>query len=300
MKKYEVLVLSIIFSVVLIMACGGSKKAPGDLRAANYFPQKIEPFDIERKSEIRTFVGDSLYEYINGGAEIYHLYDFIEVATADYRCKQTEIVVDIYRFDNADDAYGLYSMIRPNDPRIVQFGVEGFVSTLSLDFVKGSFLVRLVGYDESSKTELVIDNLAKRLNELIPGTTNPPAMFSLLPLENKIRATDKYYSGSFLGRKFMTCVYSQDYILEGDTLTLFLTADDSDNKFRQWSEIAVTDDKIRNALKGLSYDDENVFMIIDNYYGKIVAGLKSGRLLGVVNYNEKHKAFLTVWLNSLP
>lgn len=300
MKKYELLVLSIIISVALITACAGSKKAPGDLRAANYLPEKIDPFGIERTSKIRTFAGDSLYEYIDGGAEIYHLYDFIEVATADYRCNQTEIVVDIYRFDNADDAYGLYSMIRPDGPRIVQFGVEGFTSALSLDFVKGVFLVRLIGYDESSETELVIDNLAKRLNELVPGTTNPPAAFSLFPKENKISATDKYYSESFLGRKFLTCVYSQDYILEGDTLTLFSTADDSGDKFRQWSELAVTDDKIRNALKELPYDDENVFMIIDNYYGKIVAGLKSGRLLGIVNYNEKHKAFLTVWVNSLP
>lgn len=300
MKRYEVLlVVGIITLTILTAGCCGDRKKTENLSSANFLPKKISSLAMERSSKIRTFTGELLYEYIDGGAEIFHLYNFIEVATADYKYNETEIVVDIYRFDNAIDAYGLFTMLRPDNPEVVHFGVEGFASVLSLDFVKGSFLVRLIGYDESAEIALALRNLAKEFNELIPGTTRRPEIFSLFPLNNKIGASDKYYAESFLGQMFLTCVYSQDYLLGSDTLTLFLTGDGSGDKFLEWSMLAVKDTTSEKTLKGLLYDEGKVFIIIDSYHGKIIAGLKSGKLLGIVNYNEKHKAFLIEWLNSL-
>jgi hypothetical protein len=72
------------------------------------------------------FVGDSLWEYINGGAELYHTYEFVDVATAYYLQDSTEIVVDIYRFATPDDAYGMYTQLRPGGPGTMNYGIEGF------------------------------------------------------------------------------------------------------------------------------------------------------------------------------
>ena len=174
------------------------------------------------------------------------------------------------------------------------------MSGASLDFIKGCFLVRLVGYDESASTIQGIRSLAKELNDRIPGTTALPMMFSLFPPDNKIRFTDKYYAESYLGQKFLTNVYCQNYFINGDTLTLFISFDELNDKFRQWSKHAVIDNESKPALKDIPYDEREVIIIDDRYYGTIITGLKENKLLGIVNYNDKHKQFLTAWLDTLP
>ncbi len=135
MRKDNMVIAAIIMFSVLFHGCGGGKKSSPDLSCSNYLPDGIVEAGIERSSEVRTYEGESLFEYINGGAEIYHAYNFIEVATSTYGINGTEMVVDIYRFENPDNAYGLFASFRPDNPAFVQLGAEGFGSPASIDYV---------------------------------------------------------------------------------------------------------------------------------------------------------------------
>ncbi len=198
MKKDKNMIVATIVLSILFHACGGERRSPQGLSCSNFLPDKIARAGIERSSEIRTFKGESLFEYIDGGAEIYHSYGFIEVATANYSFGETEMVIDIYRFDNPDNAYGLFASFRPDNPVFVQLGAEGFSSPTSIDFVKGPFVVRVVGFEESAEAEQAIGVLASEINSILPGSDARPDKFSLFPQDDVIEATDRVYAESFL------------------------------------------------------------------------------------------------------
>ncbi|MCX6828076.1 MAG: hypothetical protein NT002_02165 [candidate division Zixibacteria bacterium] len=297
--RYARLMILITLPAVLFLLTCSKKDGIEDVDAGKLLPKSFEKLGMQRTGDIRTFADNALWEYIDGGAEMYHLYNFIEVATADYKIGTTEMVIDIYRFDDATDAYGLYGMLRTDKPTIVLLGVEGFTAPSSIIFVKGSYLVRLMTYEETEAANKTLADLAQELNNTVPGATVRPNPFKLFPPTNAMGTRDKYYARSFLGHKFLTRVYSQDYLIGSDTVSLFLSRDDVGDKYLQWSEYAVQLGKMATSPDSLSYDSARVFLINDSFNGNIIAGLKGGKLLGMLNYRESHKAFLADWLNSL-
>ena len=299
MRWYELPIVLILAMALLLSGCGGESESTEDSASTDFLPDKIDATGFERSSEVETYIGESLFEYINGGAEVYHQYGFVDVITAYYTQDQTEIVVDVYRFEDSDNAYGLFSSLRPLEPTVVDYGIEGFTSRTTVDFVKGKYLVRLVGYDDSPETSSALLSMAKEFDGLIPGKTTPPRIFALFPVDSRIESTMKIQAESFLGRKALTDVYTVDYSADGETVTLFLTNDATGEKYAQWSEQAAEHKTTAVTLQSFPYDDGKVFIAEDAYYGRIVAGIKGEKLCGIVDYDERRKDILISWLNSM-
>lgn len=246
-------------------------------------------------------MGDSLWEYINGGAELYHTYGFAAVLTADYKSADAELILDFYEFETDDGAYGLYTALRPDEPEIVSLGVEGFVTGSSLDFVKGNVLVRLVGFDTSEATRDAIRGLAGHMSSTLPGATGHPETFGLFPSGEVLAYSDKIVGEAFLGQSFLNMVYTRDYELGADTVTAFLLNDDNGTAIARWFESISENERSPAALAADLPFDENYYLLVDNsYYGNILAGLKNGKLVGVVNFSDRHHQFVSEWLASLP
>jgi hypothetical protein len=299
MRWYELPIALILIAALLISGCGGESDSTADLAAVGFLPEKIDATGFERSSDVETYVGESLFEYINGGAEVYHQYGFVDVVTAYYTHDQTEIVADIYRFGDSDNAYGLFSSLRPLEPTVVGFGIEGFTSGTTVDFVKGSYLVRLVGFDDSPEMSAALLSMAREFDGLVLGKTTPPQMFALFPADGRMESTLKIQAESFLGQKALTDVYTIDYSADGETVTLFLTNDATGEKYAQWSERAVKRKTTALTLRSFPYDESRVFMAEDSYYGQIIAGIKGEILCGIVGYDESRKDILISWLNSM-
>ncbi len=300
-KLHQLLIALILAAAVLttVINCGGEKKQEYAADAEKLLPESFADLDLERSPEIREFDEQALWEYINGGAEIYLVYNFTNVITADYTKNDIEIVADIYHFKTSDDAYGMYATLRPPDATTLLMGVEGFSAPASLHFVKGEHLVQLTGDPDVEGCDAAMINLAERLAKNITGTTDKPAMFSRFPEQNKVELTDKYYSESFLGQKFLTGVYSQDYRLDEDSVTIFIAKDEMGKKFLEWSEFV---DKLggkKTVPKDLSFNESYGLIYDDSFYGQIIGGLRSGHLIGIVGYKEELKGFLKDWLESI-
>nr|MBN2276639.1 hypothetical protein [candidate division Zixibacteria bacterium] len=290
----------IIFLILLFgcLRCGNKSSDTGsDL--VEYLPEDFGTINMHRITEVQTYVGRGLWEYIDGGAELYHLYNFIQVATAYYGRDGLEIGVDIYQFKTSDDAYGLYSMFRSPGVQAINLGVEGFLAPGAINFVRGEYFVRLTGNDESTASSLALTNLAEELNGSLPGTIQKPMLFASFPDSNRVLLTDKYYADSFLGRKFLSRVYTQDYLIAGDSLTLFITDDESGGKYMSWSEAADKAGRKNPAEKELFFDEGLSFVYDDSFYGGIIIGLKKGRLVGMVYYDGIYNNLLQYWLKSM-
>jgi hypothetical protein len=80
-----------IVLLAVIPSCGGSEDA-SQATGAELFPAEIASTGWSRAQKILSFPGDSLFEYINGAAEMYHKYGFIDVKVAAYHKQDDEII----------------------------------------------------------------------------------------------------------------------------------------------------------------------------------------------------------------
>ena len=70
----------------------------------------------KQSGEVQTFAPKTLYEYINGAADLYLMYDFEELKVEEYQNeKKASVTVEIYRHKTPTHAFGIYSQERlPN------------------------------------------------------------------------------------------------------------------------------------------------------------------------------------------
>lgn len=285
----------IIGLIVLALACTGEKQASDDVQTADYLVAAVDSVGLQRTSEVQVFVGDSLWEYINGGAELYHTYNFLDVVTAYYTQEGTEILVDIYQFDTPEHAFGLYSMLRDETSQPVELGIEGFGSPTNLVFVKGVYVVMVTGFEQTDAVATAVNKVGTIFAQRVPGSTDVPKDFALFPSANALARTNKIHRESFLSQSFLRDVYVQRHVVGADTVTLFLTDDKAGAKYIEWREASQG-----QQVPGVPYDDGMSLRIANSYYGDIVAGLRSGKLIGIIGYKDDFREFLNGWLESLP
>jgi hypothetical protein len=301
MNDYRKILMGIAALALMVLSCGGGSDKSGlGVDPESWLLDEFDEIGAKRSTDVMIFEGDSLYKYIDGGAELYHSYGFEKVATATYQTDINEITIDIYRFDTADDAYGLYSSIKPPGPGNVSLGVDGFVTENSLDFVKGKYLVHIVSFDRLGPAMAIVKDLAGALENMISGTTDLPETFALFPLEDRDPGSEMIFSESFLGWEFLRDVFSVGYSLNDSSLSLFVTRDPGDDKFTEWaSEEDVIDDTISVDKEDLPFDEKCSLAYGDPYRGVIIAGLRDDMLVGIVGYKESHREFFSRWLASL-
>jgi len=277
-------------------------------KVKNKFAKQINTFrtgflmgEVQRTSEPKSYVGSSLYEYINGGSELYHKYEFTEVATAYYKKDSLELVIDVYEFADSVGSFGLYSMLRPIDTDHNNLGVEGFSSRSSVEFTKGIYIIKVMSFVESEDTQALMNDIAGELAKEIQGADEYPELYSCFMKENVIPYSKKIYSQSFLGYNFMTDVYKQDYVLKNDTFQVFLAFDKFDQKFNDWlNEVEMSsEDSVLICNFNFDHDSDKCIIIRDTYYGDILAGRKNDLLVGIVNFKSTQSEYLAKWLKFL-
>ena len=287
----------VIIVLIMLAACGGDTPKPAaKADSPQTILEAVKAAGTTKVSEVETYVGESLYEYINGGAEVYHQYDFVKVSTADFNVDGIEIVADVYEFDSSDNAYGMYSMLRPDGIETVKTGVQGFTSETSYDFIKGKYLVRLICYDGNAEAVAAMNKLAAAFAETVPGTTTMPSMFANFPEDGKIANSEKIVAESYLGQAGLDDIYTVDYDYDTEQVQMFLATDQTGEKYMKWAEAVKPDADALKSVKDLPFDSGKVLVVEDHYYGKILAGLKDGKLAGVIGYHDKLKPVVITWL----
>jgi hypothetical protein len=95
----------------------------------------------------RTFSPDTLYEEIDGEAELYLPFGFRGLTVSilvSPDAPGVELRVEAYRHDTPKDAFGIYSQYRNTDQETAAVGPsEAIVSDGSLDFFRGDLFVRM-------------------------------------------------------------------------------------------------------------------------------------------------------------
>ena len=116
---------------------------------------------------------DSLYQYIDGGADLYLLYDFKALLHQNFKSGATELTADIYEMNKPEDAFGIYASERSPTYKYIAIGVEGYRDKGILNFLADRHYVKLSG--SGPNVDTLLDQFARLLSRPHRGSANPAA-----------------------------------------------------------------------------------------------------------------------------
>jgi hypothetical protein len=161
-----------------------------------YLPKSGEAGAWIREGEPQHFDGEALYEYIDGGAEIYHEYGFKRVAVQDYiNPAGKSVSVEVFEMTNSESAYGIYTFKTHKEGRKVALGDDAQLADYYLNFWKGNILVTLTGFDETPETRDGLLLLAQEMDAKLDLSGKRPQIVPQLPGKNFILQSVKYFKG---------------------------------------------------------------------------------------------------------
>jgi len=156
------------WAIALCVALLGNVACNREPRAA-LFPASNQVAGWEKTGDIRTFEAADLWKYIDGEAERYLKAGVQRVSTADYKFQnKVDAVVDIYTMGSAEGAEKILKSEPAVDVKPIQLGDEARMSSQSLIFRKGVFLVRLVAFEESTETQQALLQLGQGIEPRLP------------------------------------------------------------------------------------------------------------------------------------
>jgi hypothetical protein len=159
-------------------------------------PEDHELAGWKRVRSIQHFIGEALYEYIDGGAEIYHEYGFGEVAVQDYVNEaEKSVSVEIFLMSSPASAYGMYTFKTDAKGKRMAIGTEAKLADYYLNFWKGPYIVTLTGFDETEETRQGLLAIAHKVASRLEGNGERPGIVSLLPEEGLMALSLKYFTG---------------------------------------------------------------------------------------------------------
>jgi len=128
----------------------------------------------------RHFTPDNLFEYLNGGAEGYLLYGFVQMQGVTCRSGHDSIGIDVFEMTDADSAYGVFTAnLDPHVP-IAKLGMGGQILPRRALFCKGKYYVELAAHPEKGQ-EAALRAFVREAEKRIPGRSTPPAALSWFP-----------------------------------------------------------------------------------------------------------------------
>ena len=152
---------------------------------------------------------DTLYQYIDGGADVYLLYDFQVLLHQDFKAGASDMTADVYDMGKPEDAFGIYSAERSPKYNYIPIGAEGYRSKGVLNFFQDHYYVKLSG--SGAGIEAQLGQLASTLSTRIGGSRTPPPLLLKLPQLHRVRHSEQYIRKDPLGHAFLAPAYVVTY-----------------------------------------------------------------------------------------
>jgi hypothetical protein len=125
--------------------------------------------------EDKTYDRMTLFDYIDGAAEVFLAYNFQKASVHRYvKSGQPDMVAEVYRMGSSEDAYGVFSLER-QDPEVGIGQGSEFGGSL-LRFWKGTTFVSVLGEGAGKEVEEAVLSLGHQLADRIQEIGEPPRL----------------------------------------------------------------------------------------------------------------------------
>jgi hypothetical protein len=174
------------------------------------------------------FYSSDLWQYMDGGADVYLNYGLAAMVHREYKCGGLEINADIFDMGQPLNAFGIYAAERSPDYHFIAMGAEGYSGDFVLNFLQDRFYIKFSGFGDPAKAAPVLERLAQFVSERIGPDKALPAVLGLFPQQNLVAHSQKYMAQAPLGHDFLAPALQASYSFDGkETLVLFSLARDA-------------------------------------------------------------------------
>jgi hypothetical protein len=242
--------------------------------------------DWVMKNTVMFYDKDTLFDHIDGEAELYFPYGFDVLATATYiNTKNPDlwIVADIYRMGSLLDAFGIYSNFRRSGTTEVAIGAEGFVSSSQLMFYQDRYFVRLQATGTTSLEKDTFLTLGRILSKNLPSNIARPRELKVLEIPDVVPKSERYIAQSLLGYAFFHRGLIADAMLQGEKVQVFVVHEDSKEAVQKAFEQYLSYLKIEGRdVHQTEISDRINLSAIDPLYGKVFVEQSDRYIIGAV------------------
>ena len=193
---------------ILMLGCSGG----GSSGLQGFFPSsvKAQGIKIKKDGEARIYDGKKLFDYMDGGAELYYEYGFEQACVQRYKAKEGEVTVEIYQMDTPAHAYGVYTFDTQGEHPPI--GQDATYARGLLSFWKGRYCVRALSENEQFKDILLA--VGQAITKKIPQEGERPAILAFLPPQWVVGDSLLYFRGQIsLNNSYF--LSNQDVLLLG-------------------------------------------------------------------------------------
>ena len=236
----------------------------------------------KQSGEVQTFLPRTLFEYINGAADLYLTYDFQELKVAEYiNDQKSSLTVEIYRHGTPVQAFGIYSQERLSNSNFVHVGTQGYRENDILNVLAGPYYVKISSFKIRPEDQEILLTLAKKLVENLGEKGPLPEILSFFPEAGKVKNSEKFTAVKFLGYAFLHFAFTAEYEIPGNKFRLFIIEGADTNDCREM---------VQKYLKQAKNPEDNIkegpYTLSDPYNGEIELHWKGKYIWGTLDAKD--------------
>ena len=264
---------------------------PGRNAAATHIPPErpspawTAPPGFVAASPPAFFAPDTLFEIINGDAELYLKAGFTRLETRRFTLKSDQrqgLTVFNYQMERHRSAFAVYSVRRGEEARPSPLTRFAYRYKNGLFLVHGPFYVEILASDESPRMIAAMNNLASAFIESHAVAAEPIPELDLFPPEGLVHGSKALHPANAFGFDGFTDLFTARYRLDGQQATAFIRPCSSPraaaglaNEFRGF--LAAYDGVVTPGQP--SFSEGSLMRVMDAYtlvfvHGHTVAGVQ--------------------------
>ncbi len=216
------------------------------------------------RKDYPVYAPENLWDFINGAADTYLSYNFVDLHVVEYKKGKNVIKLEIYRHADHTMAFGIYSSERSPSFSFIDLGGQGYSADGSINFFKGNYYVKIKTYSKKPKTLQAEQTLASRVAAMLEGESTMPPMLSVFPAEGRKLNEETFINESVLGHGFLSNAFKATYEVGPDNFSIYVIQNSSPETIRKTISTYVASTGIDPVET-----DEGKFVLSDGYNGTI-------------------------------
>lgn len=279
----------LVAGAIAMLASTGCIKREKPFRATAevLLPKPVHSHPWVQEGGAKYFDATTLEDYINGGARPYLEYGMVRLIHAVYRHKagpKRQMLVDVYEMVSPLAAYGIFSILRPEEAEDVRIGTSGFWSDGLLCFVKNRIFVSIQPPGEGPRDMASAILIAGYIDQHTSLPAEPPEMLEAIPAENRIRNSEKYLAANMLGYRFLGAGWLATYRHRGVEHGLFvIPCEDSAKALERYEKLAETVEKTGRIIRRIKGVGRSALVGTGESFGRVFVTCGGKYLVGTTD-----------------
>ena len=252
-------------------------------------PRQLKGWTAE--PEDRLYDQETIYSYIDGGAELYKAYNMQQCLSRRYTAaKEPAIVLDLFDMGTPDDAYGVFT--HDTDGNAIDIGQNARYRSGWLSFWKHRYFVSIYMEEETDAAEKAVKSLGREVAAHIAEKGFRPRILQKLPPEGLISSSVRYLHHPVI-LNYHFYISDENILNLSDNTEVVLASYQAGTEAARLLLISYTNLKVaKKSLNAFSKHylpdaDKTGFAEIED--GKFAAAFLKGKLLTIILESDSRR-----------